>query len=1591
MKIAETLHPRRLFPRNRRGVALVTVLTVLALTTILVLTFFSLATSEHRASNTYSQGLQAQQVGEVAVNLVIAQIREATTVGTTKAWASQPGAIRQWDDGGNRGSAYKLYSDELMKTQDWSDFQSDFMDLANWSSKPSHFVDLNEPVIRGEKVYYPIVHPAAECVPKWPRKLGDEVDDNGVEGFSYNTERLKLTDQGKMGAEAVKALKKSKVYKQYDVKEHVAMPVKWIYQLADGTLGVLSESSSGGGGESYGFVRISGDGTPSEKNQMVARFAFWADDETTKLNINTHAGGLAWDIPKAGGALDMAMGKYQPAQKEWQRYPGHPASTHLVPALAPGVIDIVNDRDAMEMLYRVVPRVVGGGSESGTRLLDTRVKSEENGLVADKEPLFPTLDDVIMRSDRTAHEFPDPEGRPIPADELADYLERAKFFVTANSRAPETNMFNLPRVAIWPIYNAPYDDPTYQTKLTPFDRLIHYCASMGEGSSGEYPRNEYIFKRENADSTTYDYNNIQRNQDLYQYLLELMGRSVPGYGDSFSSKYPAGEHEQILTQIFDYIRTTNLHDDTLYEDFMQAYKPVNADDHLTYTNYRDQREMGSGLKGHGQVVPIRIGETKGFGRFYTVSGVQIQVISCAEPNDLPMPAHMGTSSYTGRYNLPPSTAAVYRNFPPLPANFEGPLRTDPDHEPQWLKTLREAGSPLYAEALKPENWNWQLAYLDPKYFNLVVNDPKQDRNESQDPAIFKFKRESLTPSGPPTTGPDGKLIPNPFTAGTTRLAEGEQLVQAAMLFNLFTPSVGWNSINPDMEIEIEIKFNDQFRFMNADEPAKTRWGSIGVPFIGFDMSPQNVWTFRTNRVDSAWGGRRYGGTMPFEFMLAVPNVFTNHANGLFASLGYPNNQRSNDRSVTGGRSRLTWLDRGYEFVPTILKSMGVKGDVNKIAEAYRYDLVTVPFKLTGGGKTQQGEFIPPDLEFNGGEVTFRFYHGGEYAEESAPQGGADSKGVKGGDLIQEVAIEVPDFLYESDQLFQSLGRNALRPLMYDPSQPDQYRSHHGGYFNEFDALEKDTFSFLERNNLGSDPGNTVVKNTSASTRVSPQYGSGTSKNPIATGRFGQISVHHRPSPFGICDIIQSVELAHGDARIVAGRAKVKKGEVFKEHRYYGKRAMAHSQTNAVGGGYYGAAIEKDYMVIPSLPGNNPYNGKVPLPFGVEKSTEVQRYGDFDNGAGLMIDGPYINKPDEGNVHSLKGKYQRAQANDWEYLRNRGEFPYFNTEWLHEAGGPAYFSPNRIVSGPGMFGSMPTGVLSDDPWKTLLFRPEMKNGKEDGFQRHPGADSPPDHLIMDLFWMPVVEPYAISEPLSTAGKINLNFDIMPFMHVQRSTALRGVFRSEFMLCVPNQWHDDYKHNYGRGPGYHWRDNPYGGTLQKSRLRAAIKEDDTIAQFHDKFDNGNDIFRSATEICDIHLIPVEVTARLNKKDQGGIGSYVPTVDQMENGKYWKDHSLVGDNSRERPYTNIQTRLTTKSNTFLVHYRAQVIKQSRRENSGDYGQWRPEVDSVQAEYRGSSMVERYVNPDADDIPDFAVNPNDGLDAYYRYRVVNPRRFAP
>lgn len=325
-------------------------------------------------------------------------------------------------------------------------------------------------------------------------------------------------------------------------------------------------------------------------------------------------------------------------------------------------------------------------------------------------------------------------------------------------------------------------------------------------------------------------------------------------------------------------------------------------------------------------------------------------------------------------------------------------------------------------------------------------------------------------------------------------------------------------------------------------------------------------------------------------------------------------------------------------------------------------------------------------------------------------------------------------------------------------------------------------------------------------------------------------------------------------------------------------------------------------------------------------------GDWDNGFATRLDGPYINKPDEGTVYKASS-----------------EIPYFGTDYGETAIGASFFSANRQMPSAVMFGSLPTGVISMRPWQTLLFRP--------GPTGHPGSAEPKDHYLLDLFWMPVAEPYAISEPFSTAGKVNLNYQILPFQYITRNTALRAVLEPERVAQI------------GKSSGSYAR--------QKSgnaRLPLNLSETNgTLRQFKERFDQG-DIFRSATEICDIFLVPS--------------GSTWGSDSAARAAWYGDNYHFVGDNLRERPYASIYPRITTKSNIYRVFF----TTQSLNNRSSDPSVWNETLGAVTGEYRGSTTIERYLPPTGTSQPDSATNPSSGsLESSYRWRIIENTQFAP
>jgi len=546
------MNGRGLFRRTRSaGAALVLILCAVVLLSVVCLAFLASITLERRASDTYAHGAEVRLLADSVVNVVMGQIRQATE-NDGEVWTSQPGLLRTFSASGEPGPVYKLYSSSNL-IQPAASFDPSADVPADWAKGEAEqryaadYVDLNEPAVsRRENTLttnYPILDPRGE---------------GRIEGFSISNSAY--------GA---------------------AMPVAWLYLLSDGRLVRSSELSAA--------------------NPPLARVAFWTDDETCKLNINTASEGNYWDTPKATTPDEYRMATNQPAQREFQSYPGHPATTSLSPVLysyfkahRPGLLrenSAISTNTFPELLYAMLPRTSAGGSRGG----QVRLEQANNSLPLKIERLFDSVDELAFRS---------PSGGNLTNREVNELVDReviqqAQFFLTAYSRAPELNLFNLPKVTIWPVH-----EQTGNLYRTPFDNLIAFASTINGG--------RFYFTRANSESPDADFSG--RNVDIYRYLQKLTSAQVPGFGGSFEAKYGA-DRDQILTEIFDYVRSVNLTDTS----------SGLANFHTFTTNtYKEDAQWGghAGVQPEarmGQVVPIAPpgggpgAGTRGFGRFQTIN------------------------------------------------------------------------------------------------------------------------------------------------------------------------------------------------------------------------------------------------------------------------------------------------------------------------------------------------------------------------------------------------------------------------------------------------------------------------------------------------------------------------------------------------------------------------------------------------------------------------------------------------------------------------------------------------------------------------------------------------------------------------------------------------------------------------------------------------------------------------------------------------------------------------------------------------------------------------------------------------------------
>jgi len=465
---------------------LVMALAALAVMTILLLALFAGASHQTRGAQGDASLAREKMLADSAVALVIGQIAQASSQ-TNVAWISQPGLLRTYAATATRAptACYKLYSTASVTnlvdtTGNLNFFATDVP--ASWSSNPNQYTDLNAPAqtpgFSGQTIY-PILDPGALT------NQSNQAAGTQIPGVS--------SDLGS-GSQAV------------------TMPVAWLYQLQDGTLGPASNGTA--------------------PNPIVARIAFWTDDDTSKIDINTAGCGSAWNTPRVNSTNDVAWSTTQPAAGEFSAYPGHAATTSLA------VVFGTNSYSPQQLLG-LTPRYAWGGSQFGAQ---PTASGETVPVKMDR--LYASLDELCFSTNTTGNPL---QRQPNPVS--STQINQARFVLTAHSQAPETTLLGEPRIAIWPVADS---TSASAPRITAADSAVMSAATVGARS--------YFFQRHNAQSATDDLSAtvVPSNAQLFSDLVARGAVNLPGYGSAFTTaKYPGANWSQLMLEITDFIRGLN--------------------------------------------------------------------------------------------------------------------------------------------------------------------------------------------------------------------------------------------------------------------------------------------------------------------------------------------------------------------------------------------------------------------------------------------------------------------------------------------------------------------------------------------------------------------------------------------------------------------------------------------------------------------------------------------------------------------------------------------------------------------------------------------------------------------------------------------------------------------------------------------------------------------------------------------------------------------------------------------------------------------------------------------------------------------------
>ncbi len=1488
-------------PNNRRGIALVVVLVFLVLLSVFVVGFFSNSQDELTAAQSFTGEVSASHLAESAVSVVMGQIRESTGR-LNGAWGSQPGMIRVYRDGDKASSKadafFKLYSSDDMiisgKEIDTYDPANDVVEgpKDGWNHVPALWTDLNE------FVTVQLPDPSGKLggkvtnVPRYP--ILDPSLDQKVEGLELNLPVGSKADRDSSSQRA-------------------RMPVRWLYVLKDGTLTAPSASEADGTRATW----KENERAPTAANPIVGRVAFWTDDESSKININTAGGfslkgispptsdgprdrlgapytedtyaGSFWDTPRVltsfdRGELDKkldsqlmdtgGLGTSQPTRGEFQRYPGHPSTTSLgivfrgtkvnrnSPAqnmpylLSSGQLALLAPR--LQYTFDTDPTKKERGSNFGTDRLIAKFDDAAGPRV---KRLYASVDELFYAQPNTADQKND---QRIESDVdldvkeakgviTPDLLEKMRFFLTAHSRSPEMNLFGRPRITIWPVAKVSKQEDE-SNLWNASDRLLAFCSTIGPDASkqAEDKVTRFIFQRniEGTNSTTGAYDptrdiELSRNKDLIKYLREVTGNPFPGFGGlSFESKYKnvafGGDQlgrDQVLVEIFDYIRCVNLRDSTRDKGI------------ITFDSYGIPRPTAKEVvkseqfkfAPRGLVVPSKLGDRVGFGRFPSISEASL--------------------------------------------------------------VLYHSGYQVGSGATKK------------RYF---------------------LKSEI----------PKGEV-------------ETHNLVRAFVIFETFNPMQGFApTLAPHSASKEQRKIVFEVTGMEAFQ--------INGTSLNFLPTATNSYKYSSG---NTWGGRNSGGSEGFIHPMRDKG---GEGGGTTQANWYPfQSQPDPDRVPASPNS--PWSD------PTTPSGVAIpKADTEMKLTGTDLN-VTIGFGTGVVGQTP--------LKVH--TLTLKF----PPATVPVPK-----------DMIW---FQASGTLANG----QPNGEPAGTPDVADTGDPGGFIPNLG---NRWWGANPPRLPSLRQ--VKSLAGRMAwIGDGNSNNGSSPP--AGVAPSPNYTNRWRQIL---QPG-----DVVRSVVFGKGDLR---ASCLTDSNRVFTTHPDYLNSTVFHAQTLRRGDSaiYYS---ETKFGNIAQLQGTTKYpaaqSADLPhlthdgAPFnGVFRSTDL-KLGDFDTGIGNLADGPFCNKADEGNVTYRTELYYWNDATPPAYVpynpkRFRYEYPYF--VWSYEDTYDTFFTPNRQVPSAVLFGSLPSG--KDVDWQTLCFSPNPAGDS------HPGRNvklGPKDYLWLDLFTMPVVEPYAISEPFSTAGKINMNYQIVPFNHIKRSTGMRAALQPVRVTAIPEADVATFKTGSGTETIEPKWPIPKKVSGKSVNYRYVVDRDETLKAFDAFFDvysskapidpdkdddptNKNKhhkgFFKTAAQICDFYLYPRQDGKPIKNT------SWTPNDTSIKN--WWSSpgrsegQNLTGDNVREKPYADLYPRLTTKSNTFCVHVRAQSLRQSApsdpKKADAHYRAWDEKKDRVIGEYRGSSIIERYIDPQDERFSNTAdrsiridVDTAKTLDDTYRFRVLGTKRFDP